>query len=276
MQMKQLGLPFVLALVLAGCLSSVIPAGAQGTVALNAVAMSGKQRMLSQRVLKAYAQLSLKVLPEKATPILSSSLDELKSSNVAMRSIAREGQLSALQAQSALIEKLAAVTAMPPTPATLQQAGQISEDLLSNAEVVTQGFIKSGSEAPAALVNLAARQRMLSQRAAGAYLVYQAGAKSPELKARALKAVDEFKTAIAAFDDAKAEFPQMANRIEMARIQMIFFDHALSNIESPTKEQFTTIATTSERILSEMDSMTADIVKHLASHNAATSAAKQK
>jgi hypothetical protein len=232
--------------------------------------------MLSQRVLKAYAELSLNVLPEKATTILAASLDELKSNNAAMRGVAREAQLSSLQAQSALIDKLAGLTAMPPSAASVQQAAALSEELLNNAEAVTQGFIKSGSEAPAALLNLSARQRMLSQRAASAYFVYQTGAKQPEIKARALKAVDDFKTAIAAFDDAKAEFPQMADRIEMARIQMIFFDHALSNIESPTKEQFTTIATTSERILSEMDSMTTDMVKYLASHNAGTSAAAGK
>jgi len=238
--------------------------------------MAGKQRMLSQRVLKAYAQLSLNVIPDKATAILASSLDELKSSNASLRAVAKDSNLAALQAQSTLIDKLAAVTAMPPSDSTVQQALQISEELLGNAETVTQGFIKSGAEAPAAMVNLAAMQRMLSQRAASAYLVYQTGAKSPEVKARALKAAADFKSAISAFDDAKTEFPQVADRIEMARVQMVFFEHALSNIDRPTKGQFTTIATTSERILGEMDSMTSEMVKQLAARNAPTTALAKK
>lgn len=276
--MISLRIPLIVVVALAMCLSCALPVTAQNVVMLNSVATAGKQRMLSQRVLKAYAQLSLNVVPEKAAAILAASLDELKSSNAALRATAKETNHAALQTQATLIDKLTAVTVMPPSPSSMLQAAQISEDLLNNAETVTQGFIKAGAEAPAAMVNLAARQRMLSQRAASAYLLYQTAAKSPELKARALKAVADFKAAINAFDDAKTEFPQIADRIEMARVQMVFFDNALSNIDSPTKEQFTTIATTSERILSEMDAMTSEMVKQLAARNAAplTASAKKK
>jgi hypothetical protein len=266
----------LVAAVAVGCVTSLPSAEAQSLVALNGVAMAGKQRMLSARALKAYSQLSLNVMPEKATAILAASLDELRSSNAALRSLAKDSNLAALQSQATLIDKLAAVTKMPSSAGTVQQAAQVSEDLLNNAEAVTQGFIKSGAEAPAALVNLAARQRMLSQRAAGAYFAYQAAARAPELKARALKATADFKAAISAFDDAKAEFPQIADRLEMARMQMIFFDNALGSIDSPTKDQFATIATTSERILSEMDSMTAEIIKQLAARNAAATTVVSK
>jgi hypothetical protein len=274
--MIPLRIPLIVVVALAMCLSCALPVTAQNVVTLNSVAAAGKQRMLSQRALKAYAQLSLNVAPEKATVILAATLDELKSSNATLRAMSKEPNHATLQAQAALIDKLTAVMAIPPNPSSVLQAAQISEDLLNNAETVTQGFIKSGAEAPAAMVNLAARQRMLSQRAASAYLVYQTLAKSPEMKARALKAVADFKAAINAFDDAKTEFPQIADRIEMARVQMVFFDNALSNIDSPTKEQFTTIATTSERILSEMDSMTSDMVKLIAARNAAPPIASAK
>ena len=273
---KHLG-PFLLVAALAvGCVTSLPTAEAQSLVALNSVAMAGKQRMLSLRALKAYAQLSLNVAPEKATAILAASLDELKSSNAALRPLAKDANLAALQSQATLIDKLAAVTRMPPSAGSVQQAAQVSEELLINAEAVTLGFVKSGAEAPAALVNLAARQRMLSQRAAGSYFAYQATARSPELKARPLKATADFQAAISAVEDAKAEFPQIADRLEMARMQMIFFDNVLCSIDSPTKEQFATIASTSERILGEMDSMTSEIVKQLAARNAAATTTVSK
>lgn len=268
--------PLIVVVGLAMCLSCALPVTAQDVLMLNTVSAAGKQRMLGQRALKAYAQLSLNVLPAKATPILTATLDELKTSNAMLRTLAKEPNVAALQAQATLIDKLAAAMVIPPNPGSMLQAVQLSEDLLNNAETVTQGFIKSGAEAPAAMVNLAARQRMLSQRAAGAYLVYQTQAKSPEMKARALKAVADFKAAINAFEDAKTEFPQISDRIEMARVQMVFFDNALSSIDNPTKEQFITIATTSERILSEMDAMTTDMVKLIAARNVAPSVTSAK
>ncbi len=272
----QVGAALLAAVVLASCLNWAGVASAQSASALNVVAVSGKQRMLSQRVLKAYAQWSLDVLPEKATAVMAASFAELKKGHATLREQAKEANSGAVQTQAALIDKLAAATAATPNAASLQQVLQISEELLTNAEGVTQAFIKSGAEAPAAMVNLAARQRMLSQRAAGHFLAYQTAIKSPEVKARAMKALSDFKATMAAFEDAKVEFPQITDRLDTARIQMVFFENALSNIDSPAKEQFTTVATTSERILGEMDLMTADIVKQLAARNAPAAAPAKK
>jgi Type IV pili methyl-accepting chemotaxis transducer N-term len=268
-------LSVILIAALAACsLLSVPQAQAESMVGLNAVAVSGKQRMLSQRVLKAYAQGQLGVMPEKAAAILTTSLAELKANNTALQSGAKGPTLVALEAQMALINKLGSSTSRAADPAAVQQTALISEDLLNNAETVTQAFIKSGAEAPAALANLAARQRMLSQRAAAAYFVYEAGNKSVLFKERGQKAASDFKAAISAFEDSKTEFPKISERIEMARIQMIFFDNAVSSAHQPTKEQLTTIATTSERILQEMDAMTSDIVKQLSARDAPASIKK--
>jgi hypothetical protein len=263
-----------LAALLASCLSLAPVAEAQNASALNLVAISGKQRMLSQRVFKAYAQWSLGVLPDKAGAILAASLAELKKGNALLRETGNEVVSSGAQAQAVLIDKLATATSAVPAQASLQQTAAISEDLLINAEALTQALIKSSGQAPAALVNLAARQRMLSQRAAGLFLGYQTPAKTPEMRARALRAAAEFKAAMNAFEDAKAEFPQIADRLETASMQMVFFDNALANIDNPAKEQFVTVATTSERILSEMDLMTADVIKQLAARNAAPAVKK--
>jgi hypothetical protein len=243
--------------------------------ALNSVVMAGKQRMLSQRVLKAYAQLGLDVVSDKARVILATSLGELKTSNFALREQIQGKNVLDLQTQEALIAKLSSVTATPATPRSVQQVSEICEDLLNNAETVTQAFIKAGAEAPSAIVNLAARQRMLSQRAAAAYFTYQIAGKTPELKARALKSAADFKIAIAAFEDVKTEFPQIAGQIELSRMQMIFLDHALSQIDNPPTRQFATVATSSERILTEMESMTAEIAKQIASQQTAAPATKK-
>jgi hypothetical protein len=274
--MERRRVPLLLVAVLSSCMSWQLPASAQSVAGLSAVATAGKQRMLSQRVFKAYAQQALAVMPERAGPVLSASLDELRSANIALQTQAKGGLEGELKAQALLIGKLATLVAAPPDAKTLKQAAALSEELLANAESVTQGFIKAGGEAPGAMVNLAARQRMLSQRAAGAYFAYQTEIKSPELKARALAAAGQFKAALSVFEDAKAEFPLIADRLELARMQMIFFDNALANIDTPRKEQFITIATTSERVLVEMDSITTELIKQLGTRNAAPSSAVAK
>ncbi|MCA3242809.1 MAG: type IV pili methyl-accepting chemotaxis transducer N-terminal domain-containing protein [Rubrivivax sp.] len=274
--MNRRRVPLALLALFSACASWQLPVSAQSVVSLSAVATAGKQRMLSQRVLKAYSQLVLGVMPEKASIILSSSVDELRSANALLQSQAKAPLDTDLRAQAALVDKLAAVVSAPPTAKGLQQAVVLSEELLLNAETVTQGFIKAGGDAPSAMVNLAAKQRMLSQRAAAAYLVYQTEARSPEMKARATSSARQFMAALSVFEDAKAEFPAIADRIDLARMQMIFFDNALSNIDNPRKEQFTTVAATSERVLSEMDLMTRDFIKQLATRNATASPATGK
>jgi hypothetical protein len=248
--------------LLASCMSFLPSVWAAS--GLNYVAMAGKQRMLSQRVLKAYAQMALGVMPDKASLILGASLTELKSNNAILRGQAKNIDLARVQAQENIINRLGSVTVPATTAESVQQAADVSEELLANAELVTQGFIKASNEAPSALVNLAAKQRMLSQRAAAAFLVYQIVPKTPEIKSRALKAASDFNSAIKAFEDAKTEFPQIAEQIEGTRLQMVFFQNALSNIDNPPAKQYSTIATSSERILSEMEAMTSEIVKQLA------------
>ncbi|MCY7315598.1 MAG: hypothetical protein LH480_08240 [Rubrivivax sp.] len=252
-----------------GCVSLQMQASAQSVASLNLVSTAGRQRMLSQRVLKAYAMQALDVLPARAGTILSTSLDELRS-GLALVLLAARGPLETSgKQQGELIAKLALSVSVPPAAKTLQAAILVSEELLNNAEALTQGFVKGGVEAPAALLNLAARQRMLSQRAAACFLMYQTEARAPELKQRAEFAATQFKAALMMFDDAKSEFANITPQLELARMQMVFFDSALHNIDNPRKEQFVTVATTSERVLSEMDAMTAEIAKQLALRNGA-------
>jgi hypothetical protein len=275
--MKFRRLPIISVALLSACAALELPASAQTTASLDAVATAGKQRMLSMRTLKAYAEIAVGASPDQARQILAASLSELRSANAQLLAIEVAGSDADLRVQSALIAKLSAVVAAPSSAGSMTQATQVAEDLLGNAEAVTQEFVKAGGDAPVQMVNLAARERMLSQRAAAMYLVCQTDAKSPEMKARALAAAKQFKAALTVFDDAKAEFPQIADQIELARMQTVFLDNALTNIDAPRHEQFATVATTSERVLATMDSMTHEIAKALvAQRSTVASVAKAK
>ncbi len=131
--MKRIALLLLIALATAcSFLATPIALAASG---LNLVSVSGKQRMLSQRTLKAYAQLKLTVAPEKASAILASSIAELRTGNATLRGGTTEtGLVAGLDAQRVLIDRLAAVTSTTPTTVSLQEVLTLTDALLENAE----------------------------------------------------------------------------------------------------------------------------------------------
>jgi hypothetical protein len=99
--MKRRNLPLLLVVALSSGVGCQPWASAQTAGGLNVVATAGKQRMLSQRTLKAYAQLFLGVMPDKALVILNASLEELRSANVALLTQSKGGMETELRSQSA-------------------------------------------------------------------------------------------------------------------------------------------------------------------------------
>src|SRR4051812_36292819 len=79
--MKFRRLPIVSVALLSACAALELPASAQTTASLDAVATAGKQRMLSMRTLKAYAEIAVGVAPDQARQLLAASLSELRSAN---------------------------------------------------------------------------------------------------------------------------------------------------------------------------------------------------
>jgi hypothetical protein len=262
------------AVMLSACaaLSTVSPS-VEAQAGVNLVPLAGKQRMLSQRALKAYAQMAVGVYPDKARAILAESLGELKTNHERLAGALGAGAPPQLAEQAALIGKLGTALAQVPSPLTAASAAAAGEELLANAEALTKAV--AGNAASVQMVNLAARQRMLSQRAAAYYFVAQIS-RSADIKTRAQDAIKQLKAANSAFESAKSEFPGIADNIELARMQLIFFEAALADMDKPNPGQMQTVATTSERILGEMDALTAEVAAYISKKSTATAAATKR
>lgn len=132
---------------------------------------AGRQRMLSQRATKAWLMIGQGIAPERGTAILTSSLSLFETQLAELKGFAPNDE--ARQALGQLERDWqtckAALAAVPrlENAAALYEA---NETVQATAHRLTLAYEKSAPQPAYRLVNIAGRQRMLSQRLAKMYL----------------------------------------------------------------------------------------------------------
>ena len=122
------------------------------------VNMAGRQRMLAQRMTKAYLMLGQSIDPEGAQAILQESIRLF------------DAQLDALKSLPPNAARCKPLLTAYPTKLGADLLYDLSEELQQAAHHVTLGYRNAGILPLDQLVNLAGRQRMLSQRMMKFYL----------------------------------------------------------------------------------------------------------
>lgn len=226
----------------------------------DAINKSGRQRMLSQRLAKSYLQIGQAVELERSRKILDSSLALFDRQLVELKAFAPTAENKAvLQDLSvAWLSYKEALVGRPPNQNDAQAVLVLNEEVLAMAQTATVQLEKLSGTATGRLVNIAGRQRMLSQRMAKFYQAINWGVATPGAKEKLSDARKEF---IAALDELAASpknTQEITQEIQLAQQQWIFFDNALNaGAGGGNKTRLATnVATTSERILEVMDRIT--------------------
>lgn len=247
----------VVLIAMLGMLTSI--AHAQITDLNSAINKAGRQRMLSQRLAKVYFQIGQQVDQERSRKVLDGSIALFDRQLVEIKNYVVQPEIKEtyLKLEKSWLAYKDLLIGAAPSLDNGRKVLALSEDVLALAQQGTQQLEKlSGSES-GRLVNVSGRQRMLSQRMAKYYQAVAWGVADDKSMALLEKSRKDFSEAHSELLGAGANTPKLKAGLELVGQQWFFFETALKQKAGADKRPQTTVATTSERILEEMEEVVA-------------------
>ena len=227
----------------------------------DAVNKAGRQRMLSQRISKAYLALVQKVETGSAQQVLDRSVAQFDRQLVELKAFAPAGEVrdtyTRLEANWSEFKGELLGKALGKEHAA--RILQLDAGILALANQGTGQYEKLAGKSVARLVNLAGRQRMLSQRMAKFYLAAALQVDTQAALAEIAKSRAEFVAAQEALRNAPEATAKIKEELTLADGQWLFFDQGLQKPEAARQSPraLSDVFVASENLLTVMDRVTA-------------------
>ncbi len=236
------------------CLLSASAFAVDINSAAQAVDIAGKQRMFTQRMLKDYAMVGMKNTFGKPGEDLEKIVGDFEDATNSLLVYTKSDETKkSLEKVKTLWEPLKQTLS---EEASIDKAGKLQEDLevlLKAADDTTKLFAKESGNASGKIVNMAGRQRMLSQRMAGLYMIKVWGVEDPQFKDKMLKTMELFKTSLSELEKSELNTEEITKLLSKVKRSFMFFE-----MMNKSKSKFvpTLIYKKSNDILKNMNSAT--------------------
>lgn len=216
---------------------------------------AGAQRMLSQRIVLTYCKVGLGITPADSQRQLDNAVERFDRQLADLESYAPTPEIrEALNTVERVWGPFKATASRPVTREGARRLWNWDEDLLYASHKVVRLLQDLSDQQSARLVNIAGRQRMLSQRMAKLYMLREWGFNTLTLQDDLETARNEFDGALRALQDAPENTSEISKALDGIALQWIWFHNALNLVgEDPYR---LVVADSSQSILMGMDRVT--------------------
>jgi Type IV pili methyl-accepting chemotaxis transducer N-term len=232
---------------------------AQVTDLNDAINKAGRQRMLSQRMGKAWLALVHDVEAGSARQVLDRSMGLFDRQLVELKAYAPNAEIRDTygKLEGAWSDYKTALVGTAPGKAGAAAMLQADAKVLALAHQGTVQYEAASGKPVGRLVNIAGRQRMLSQRMAKFYLAAMLPVDAATANAEIGKARTEFLTATEVLRNAPEATTRIREELVLADGQWVFFDSALKRLQSGSSTKaLSDVFVSSENLLAVMDRVT--------------------
>ncbi len=191
----------------------------------HAVDIAGKQRMFTQRMLKDYAMVGMGNTfgkPEEDLKKISSDFQDY------MKSLASYTKSDEIKKSIAKVEvlwiPLNKTLLETPSKEKVEKLQVDLDALLKAADETTKLFAKESGKASGDIVNKSGRQRMLSQRMAGLYMLKVWAVEDPQFKTKLDDAMKLFKDSLAQLEKSDLNTDEIKALLVKVKRSFMFFE----------------------------------------------------
>jgi len=220
----------------------------------HAVDIAGKQRMFTQRMLKDYAMVGMGNTFGKPEEDLKKVSDEFQDHLESLSKYAKNDEIKkSLDKVERLWIPLRKTLSGTPDKAKVEKLQIDLDVLLKASDETTKLFAKASGKDSGEIVNKAGRQRMLSQRMAGLYMLKVWEVEDPQFKTKLDESMNLFKTSLDELEKSSLTTDEIKVLLAKVKRSFMFFE-----MMSRSKSKFvpTLIYKKSNDILTNMNSAT--------------------